>query len=131
MPELIVSFKVIGKAVPQARPRFAAGHAYESANSRRYKQLVRQTASVAMDMTLPITTPVRVELEEIRRLKSKQDGYAVTRPDLDNIIKALLDGMNGIVYTDDSQVVAINASKRYASADEEPCVNVKIFEMPS
>lgn len=34
--------------------------------------------------------------------------------DLDKLERALLDALTGIVYVDDSQVVSINASKRYA-----------------
>lgn len=37
----------------------------------------------------------------------------VKRPDLDNIAKALADGMNGIVYLDDSQIAWISCQKVY------------------
>ena len=36
-----------------------------------------------------------------------------TKPDLDNIVKAL-DGMNGIVVVDDSQIVKLTATKQYS-----------------
>ena len=37
----------------------------------------------------------------------------VTRPDLDNYIK-VLDGLNGIVWRDDSQIVRLNSVKAYS-----------------
>lgn len=37
--------------------------------------------------------------------------------DVDNYAKAILDGMNGIVYEDDSQVTHLSVKKRYASAN--------------
>ena len=37
-----------------------------------------------------------------------------TKPDIDNVIKAVLDGLNGVAYADDSQVVALSASKCYS-----------------
>jgi len=44
-------------------------------------------------------------------------------PDLDKLIRAVLDALTGIVYLDDAQVVEIAASKSY---DEEPGVDIKV-----
>ena len=53
--------------------------------------------------------------------------YKGTKPDLDNLQKALLDAMNGIVYKDDSQIVEINNIKKYYGV--RPCIMVDIEEM--
>lgn len=45
-------------------------------------------------------------------------------PDLDNMTKLVLDGLNGILYRDDSQVVDLRARKIYAAADERPHTHV-------
>ena len=37
------------------------------------------------------------------------------KPDVDNILKAFLDAMNGIVYLDDCQVVDLHVKKVYGS----------------
>jgi Holliday junction resolvase RusA-like endonuclease len=37
------------------------------------------------------------------------------KPDIDNIVKAYLDSMNGIVYKDDTQVVSLHATKVYGT----------------
>ena len=50
----------------------------------------------------------------------------VTRPDLDNLLKSLLDGMEGTVYKNDNQVVEIQAVKALASLGEEPHILVEI-----
>lgn len=39
------------------------------------------------------------------------------KPDLDNLIKAILDGLNGVVFDDDAQVVRLVAEKRYSDCD--------------
>ena len=36
-----------------------------------------------------------------------------SRPDLDNYVKSVLDGLNEILYKDDSQVIEISARKKY------------------
>lgn len=46
-----------------------------------------------------------------------------TKPDVDNIVKAIGDGLNGVVWKDDSQVSDVMARKRYA---EKPQVRVMV-----
>jgi crossover junction endodeoxyribonuclease RusA len=40
------------------------------------------------------------------------------RPDLDKLCRALLDGLTGVVYRDDSQVIYLNAMKRFGDRSE-------------
>lgn len=60
--------------------------------------------------------PVRLRVDVFRALpKSKPRRVAnepdVLKPDLDNVVKAIMDGLNGVAYIDDSQVVEIVARK--------------------
>ena len=48
------------------------------------------------------------------------------KPDIDNILKSVMDSLNGYAFADDSQVVRIMAEKVYA---EEPFVEVTIDEL--
>ena len=43
--------------------------------------------------------------------------YKTTKPDLDNLIKAILDSLNGICYKDDNQIVELSSTKKYGSED--------------
>ena len=45
------------------------------------------------------------------------------KPDIDNVIKAVLDALNGIAYKDDARVVELEARKVYGN---EPGVAVEI-----
>lgn len=47
---------------------------------------------------------------------SKHVRWCVKKPDIDKLIRAVLDGLTGVAYRDDSQVVALIVKKRYASA---------------
>ena len=61
--------------------------------------------------------------------KDRENGCVFgVRPDLDNYIKAILDGLNGVVFRDDAQVGIIVASKRYTSY-VEPYAAVNVTEL--
>jgi Holliday junction resolvase RusA-like endonuclease len=49
------------------------------------------------------------------------------KPDLDNVIKIISDGLNGIVFFDDSQIATIHAHKCYG---EVPRVKVWVSDRP-
>lgn len=51
------------------------------------------------------------------------------KPDLDNIIKAILDSLNGLAYKDDNQIVSINAEKKYGLADRIIIILEEIIEV--
>ncbi len=40
------------------------------------------------------------------------------KPDIDNVIKAALDAMNGVVFDDDKQVIELLVAKRYTERGE-------------
>ena len=48
------------------------------------------------------------------------------RPDLDKLVRALLDGLADILIPDDSQVVSIRASKRYIEPGETPRAEIRL-----
>ncbi len=41
---------------------------------------------------------------------------AVGRPDIDNAVKLLVDALNGIVWVDDAQIVAMTVRKRFSES---------------
>jgi len=52
--------------------------------------------------------------------------YPTKKPDADNIAKIVLDALNGVAYTDDTQVVNLSVQKRYGEVAE---VKVEITEV--
>ena len=82
----------------------------------------RQGAPYSFKLRSPLSPP---PLSWSRKRRSALFGaFCVKKPDLDNVAKAILDAMNGIVYMDDSQVVGLSVHKFYAEEDE---INIKIF----
>lgn len=54
-----------------------------------------------------------------------------TLPDVDNLIKSVLDGMQGIVFRNDSQVAVVHAEKWYAGQNDHARVEVEVTEIAS
>jgi Holliday junction resolvase RusA-like endonuclease len=90
-----------------------------------YKQLVAVYAQCAMKKAPLLEHPVRLRLDIYCKLpgrwskKRRADALAgIERPSkdlyIDNVAKVVADGMNGIVWVDDSQIVELVCSKHYA-----------------
>lgn len=52
--------------------------------------------------------------------------WAGVRPDLDNLVKAVLDALNGVLWLDDAQVVLLSAAKHRAADGEGPSTSVRV-----
>ena len=125
-----VLFAVEGTPVGKGRPKFARRgnfvSAYTPTKTRDYEALIAQAAKDAMSTAEPLKTPVAAYIYitvPIPQSYSKKRTEAclkgierpTKKPDLDNILKAFLDAMNGIVYDDDTQVVSLHSTKRYGT----------------
>ena len=93
--------------LPQSRPRFTNGRCYETARISAYKKEVGMAAKVAMKGKPPITDPLSVKLRCFRKFKITSRRYG----DCDNLLKAVLDALNGIIFLDDSQVTLAQVEK--------------------
>lgn len=108
---------------PKARPRATviAGHAsvYTPKETRVFEAKI--AAIAAEKIPKPLEGPVRIGLAfymtRPKRLYRKKDPdgwiYNPSRPDLDNLEKAVTDGLQSIAYKDDSQIVEKVSSKRF------------------
>ena len=119
-----VLIDIEGRPKGKGRPRFS-GHAYTPEGTREYEGKVRGAyyrkyggkmmyQHVAVMVTIIAYYPVpKNASKETRRLMLQGDLMPVLTPDIDNIIKIILDSLNGAAYQDDKQVVAVVARKRY------------------
>jgi Holliday junction resolvase RusA-like endonuclease len=78
-----------------------------------WEKVVKEEA--LLHFVVPFNGPVAVSLAFfLKRPKSRRkDNFVETTPDIDNLEKAVLDGLNGVAYLDDKFVVVKNAVKRY------------------
>lgn len=122
---LLLDFTIEGDPVPKQRPRFAKGHTYTPARTQNAEKAVKNAVYGAMRerMIKTITEPVRVEIcayfgvpaSASKKRQGELIGRPCTkRPDADNVAKLVCDGMNGVAFTDDSQVASLSVSKIWA-----------------
>lgn len=110
-----VWFNVPGKPVPcpRARVRGGQGGYYKKAYTL-WLDVVKVYATQARLGKKPLSGPVRVTVAFYG---------AHSRADLDNLVKPILDGMNGVIYEDDSQIHRLTI-ERAPSGDPHAYVEV-------
>jgi Holliday junction resolvase RusA-like endonuclease len=99
---------------------------YTPEKTANYESRVALAAAKAMEGKQIIENPVSVWMfigcsipSSWSKKKQKQAALneivPAKKPDVDNVIKAVFDGMNGVVWRDDVQVVALKASKGFST----------------
>ncbi|MBR0061463.1 MAG: RusA family crossover junction endodeoxyribonuclease [Selenomonadaceae bacterium] len=103
-----INFKIDADPIPAARPRFGNGRTYQPSRNREFRDEVQRAAVVAMHGHEPMTGEICASLKLYRRFKPTARNFG----DADNHAKAILDGLNGICYRDDAQIVKLTVEKR-------------------
>jgi Holliday junction resolvase RusA-like endonuclease len=121
------AWDVVGTPVPQGslRPFMAGGRPQVRYSNREPLAMWRDAVRDGCPITEPDTGPFRVSMQfRIARpqghygkagiMPRYEDATPCTRPDLDKLVRAVLDALTMRVWRDDSQVVEVKASKRYS-----------------
>ena len=127
-----------GKGRPRSRiARTKGGQpfiaVYTDSETRAYEKALGLAGKVAMGAREPLAGPLAVAVDAVMgvpaswsRPKRDKALAGVLRPtgapDCDNILKNI-DGLHGIVFENDSQIVAAKIAKRYG---EEPMLRVEV-----
>ena len=138
---LMIQFNLDGPVKPKGRPRFSKVggfvRTYTDKKTLDYESLVREAAIQALGSSETLETPIAVYLlfrlpipqsYSKKRTEACLDGSEMPgkKPDIDNLAKSVLDGMNGVIYKDDAQIVNLHAVKVYSTV---PGVNVTVREV--
>lgn len=133
-----LAFEVPGEPQGKGRPRIGkvGQHArmFTPAKTVAYEGLVAHAAQQAMRGAEPFAGACRIELDvrcsvpaSWSQRKQRDALIGVIRPtkkpDVDNVLKAVCDGINGVVWKDDVQAVEVVLRKVYAAT---PGVHVRI-----
>lgn len=97
---------------------------YTPQNTAIYEGIIRSAAVEAMGERLPLTGPVVMVVLVIlpipsswskRRQQAAASGalWPAKKPDLTNVLKAIEDACNRVVFADDAQIVEVQIRKRF------------------
>ena len=134
-----ITFTVPGDPKGKARPKFRRfgkfTMAYTPKATVEYEDKVRKSFKDSVDKDFkPLEGPIEAEAICVfsipssvsKKKRQSMIGQPVLKkPDTDNIIKSILDPLNGVAYGDDSQVCKLSGLKIYG---EVPRVDVTIRE---
>lgn len=124
-----VKFIVYGIPQGKGRPRFAVTgkgvRAYTPAQTASYENLVRITYTETC-RGIRLQGPLAVEIDAffpVPQSESRKRREAMLagkichtkKPDVDNLVKSVLDALNGIAYDDDRQVCRLRIRKMYGT----------------
>ncbi len=125
----MIQFTAYGIPVPMARARVFMDKKtgkVRAANPRRcsdWKQSIAMQALEHRPSTL-MDGPIRIEATfYLLKPKSKRAKYPATKPDWDNLAKALTDSLEGLIYTNDSRIVEAHIRKEYG---DPPRVEIRV-----
>ena len=128
-------FKVEGQPQGKGRPRFTrSGHCFTPQSTRDYEFMIASEYKMAKGELLDGYVRVNIKAYyKIPKATTKINRGKIeagllkpaVKPDVDNVVKAVLDALNGIAYHDDNQVVYCSIEKDYA---EEPCLIVEVSQ---
>ena len=107
------------------RPRFFKGHTFTPTATKEYEQKVKNSYTGQFYETEHIRVNIIAYYKIAnnttkKKRKEIKDGleYPKKKPDIDNIVKIILDGLNKVAYADDKQVVEVTALKRYTEQED-------------
>ncbi|GLV28175.1 hypothetical protein TomTYG75_06990 [Sphingobium sp. TomTYG75] len=122
----MLAFTVPGPPVAKGRARVGmiAGKArmFTPSATVAYEGLIALAAEKAMDGAEPYLGPVSLSVTATFAIPASWTGkkkaaalWHTGRPDGDNLLKAVGDGLNGIAFKDDSQVASARIIKCYGA----------------
>jgi len=122
-----IMFFVPGVPVPKKRPRvMKTGITFTPKETEVYENLVRmafkqkyparEPASENLHLCMTFAFPIPASAKRKKQPdKIKEGDYFFHRPDLDNLVKTVLDALNHVAFADDSQVVMMDGRKVYGT----------------
>ncbi len=116
-----------GKPQGKSRPRFNKnGWTYTKRETVNYEKFLLDEAKRQMDeqgkkmLEVPFCVEIVATFSPLKSWNKKKtqdaiDGYVAyeTYPDIDNIVKIVLDGLQGVLFDNDKKCVKISAFKKY------------------
>lgn len=135
---MIYEFEVPGKIIGKGRPRLNSytGVVYTPTRTKDYESLVEQyfllkyprfkalEGRIKVNIIAYFSIPKTTRKSDINEMLENNIS-PTKKPDIDNIVKSILDSMNKFAFKDDNQITKLEVEKKYSIEDK---VYVKIEE---
>lgn len=135
---MIYEFEVPGKIIGKGRPRLNSytGVVYTPTRTKDYESLVEQyfllkyprfkvlEGRIKVSIIAYFSIPKTTKKSDINEMLENNIS-PTKKPDIDNIVKSILDSMNKFAFKDDNQITKLEVEKKYSIEDK---VYVKIEE---
>lgn len=135
----MVYFFVPGKVQGKARPRFShrSGTVYTPGKTKSYERQIAEAYEAqsgpcfegAVMVIIEAVFSIPKSWTRAKKADAAAGKLAPGKPDIDNILKVVLDGLNGIAYEDDKQVVMTQCKKVYADTTRPAGLQVHVLQM--
>ena len=135
---MIYEFEVPGRVIGKGRPRLNSytGVVYTPTRTKDYESLIEQyfllkyprfkalEGRIKINIIAYFSIPKTTKKADINEMLENNIS-PTKKPDIDNIVKAILDSMNKFAFKDDNQITKLEVEKKYSLEDK---VYVKIEE---
>lgn len=131
--KLVFEIEPVEQARPRATKMGRGIRLYDPKKVSVYKKQLAMMCQLQYKND-PVTGPLKVELTFFRHIQSSiskkerelrlsGSHRPVVKPDTDNYVKSTLDGLNGLLWEDDNQIVDLIAHKYYS---DNPRIEVEV-----
>ena len=139
-----VRFRVQADPVAQGRPRLTTAggfaRAFDPKKSKEWKAFIKDVAMKAMEdggHRMPLMGPLCARMRfgfalpksKYRKRVPRERSWHTKRPDIDNLIKAIFDACESVVYINDTSIAKVVIDKIECAQGEAPFVSVSFTEM--
>lgn len=134
--DTVIAFRVYGAPQPKGSTRafLPKGSRFPvvTSSNAKMKPWAQEISGAAASIARGVDTTdraisVRLDFYLTRPASAPRRVWApIRKPDLDKLVRAVLDALTGIAWVDDSQVVSIQTTKRFATPAEPPGVSVSV-----
>ena len=112
------NIEINARPIPKARPRLSKFAVYTPKKTADYEKLIAYEWKRRYK-SLILKNAVKLDLLFcFKKAKSCKKDYHTQRPDIDNLEKAILDGLNKTAFVDDCQVVEMKSQKVFSDTDK-------------
>ena len=135
---MMYEFEVIGDIKGKARPRVNTYtcQVYTPNTTKDDEELIKQYFKIKYPRYVPLENRVSVKIIayfKMPKTTSKKDKDLILdgklsptkKPDIDNIVKIILDALNKMAFKDDNQITKLEVEKVYS---EEEKIYIKVEE---